>query len=139
MLSLTGEQAHLDRTLLRGASLIQGMRRFSTSLLFFTLTVSACGLTNAPAVERGVTEASPKGRPTALPVVASPAESVHYKVPVNQADEPSTAPQSRPMGDATSAPAVPNLPGQAVPPSSDRCTGPAQTDSKAVPSACPPQ
>ena len=33
---------------------------------------------------------------------------------------------------------VPNLPGQAVPPSSDRCTGPAQTDSKAVPSAfCP--
>ena len=115
------------------------MRRFSTGLFFFTLTVSACGLTNAPAVERGVTEASPKGRPTALPVVASPAESVHYKVPVNQADEPSTAPQRRPMGDATSVPAVPNLPGQAVPPSSDRCTGPAQTDSKAVPSACPPQ
>jgi hypothetical protein len=116
------------------------MKIVFASLFLAALTAAACGTVNAPASEHGNTQ-DPLRAGTAAPAVApSPAALPGETVPMDQNPAPASMAPSRPMADneATTAPA-PNAPARAVPQPTDRCIGPASTESKTPPPACPPQ
>jgi len=111
------------------------MKSVLASLLLIALTAAACGTTSAPTVEQDVPIRGGTTSPAEAPSSAEP-----DAVPVTKTDAPAATLPSRPMADneATSTPA-PNAPARAVPVPTDRCIGPAATDSKTPRPACPPQ